>query len=481
MTDTSGSDSSRKIYDVLIVGAGPVGLATAIGLRKRGIKNILVIDQAREFRKVGHVIDLLPNGLRALKYIDSDVYEKIKGAAAKAFQPPSSKTPPSSAGEVNEKSAPPKRLWRQKNLQGEITRSFPLDFESWFEQYGEGRLSLSWFDLQTTLRSLLPSELIQANHRCVRVEEEAEWVRIDSTSNTAVSSNPFAHWEMMRANVDTSTSTQESQESGHQSFYARLVVAADGINSTVRQILYNNKDRKQWAKPQYSGFVSIGSRIENVSSSMIEELDTKYMQGDQIITVHNNSGDLVPPEMKLLRLMVVRPPGNSVAYLLFAPFDLDSWQNKLSSEILDLGIEALKNAKFPSIFTELISLSNPERLSHIPFYKHPVNTQNDLQLPWSDGRVVLVGDAAHAMPPFIAQGANQGLEDAAVMATFIPKILDQGNAADLFKKYEQIRKPFVGQVQAATMNSIQWTQQEWDDFNEVLHRRDYPSPVTLGE
>lgn len=482
MNKENASDSPRQIYDVLIVGAGPVGLATAIGLRKRGINNILVIDQTREFRKAGHVIDLLPNGLRALKYIDSDAYEKIKGKASNVSQPPNSKTPSSSAGEVKEKSAPPKKLWREKNLQGEITRSFPLDFESWFERYGEGRLSLSWFDLQTTLRSLLPPELVQANHRCVQVEEEAEWVRIDSISNTAVSSNPFAHWERMQSNVGASASTQESQESGHKSFYARLVVAADGINSTIRQILYNNKDCKEWAKPQYSGFASIGSRIESVSSSIIEELDSKYMQGDQIITVHNNSGNLVSPEMKLLRLVLICPPGNSAVYLLFAPLKLYSWQNKSSSEILDLGIEALKNAEFPSIFTELISLTNSEKLSHRPFYMYPVNTQNDLQLPWSYGRVVLVGDAAHAMPPFQAQGANQGLEDAAVMATFIPKILGKGNeTTDLFKKYEQIRKPFVGQVQAATMNSNQWTQKEWDNFNDILHRREYPSPVTLGE
>ena len=51
--------SSPKIdYDVAIVGAGPVGLATALGLRQRGIENIIVFDQTRAFRKVGQVIGL---------------------------------------------------------------------------------------------------------------------------------------------------------------------------------------------------------------------------------------------------------------------------------------------------------------------------------------------------------------------------------------------------------------------------------------
>ena len=64
------STSQDKVYNVLIVGAGSVGLATAIALRKRGIDNILVIDQTRSFRRVGQVVDILPNGLKALKYIE---------------------------------------------------------------------------------------------------------------------------------------------------------------------------------------------------------------------------------------------------------------------------------------------------------------------------------------------------------------------------------------------------------------------------
>jgi 2-polyprenyl-6-methoxyphenol hydroxylase-like FAD-dependent oxidoreductase len=42
-----------------------------------------------------------------------------------------------------------------------------------------------------------------------------------------------------------------------------------------------------------------------------------------------------------------------------------------------------------------------------------------LPAPWHRGRVVLIGDAAHACPPTLAQGAAQAFEDAAVLAELL--------------------------------------------------------------
>lgn len=78
--------SFGKIYDVLIVCAGPVGLASAIALRQRGINNILVIDQARSFRSVGQTVDILPNGLKALKCIDENAYQQIESTGLEFIQ-----------------------------------------------------------------------------------------------------------------------------------------------------------------------------------------------------------------------------------------------------------------------------------------------------------------------------------------------------------------------------------------------------------
>lgn len=44
----------------------------------------------------------------------------------------------------------------------------------------------------------------------------------------------------------------------------------------------------------------------------------------------------------------------------------------------------------------------------------------------SSGRVILTGDSAHAMPPFLGQGANQALQDAYLLATGIARINGRG-------------------------------------------------------
>lgn len=69
----------------------------------------------------------------------------------------------------------------------------------------------------------------------------------------------------------------------------------------------------------------------------------------------------------------------------------------------------------------------------------------DANGPWCAGRVALLGDAAHAMLPFAAQGAAMAIEDAAVLASFFaPAETDIPSA---FTAYETERKPRVKKVQ----------------------------------
>lgn len=57
---------------------------------------------------------------------------------------------------------------------------------------------------------------------------------------------------------------------------------------------------------------------------------------------------------------------------------------------------------------------------------------------WSEGRVTLVGDAAHPMLPNLGQGAGQGMEDALVLARCLADA--DTDSAHALRMYEELRK-----------------------------------------
>ena len=66
---------------------------------------------------------------------------------------------------------------------------------------------------------------------------------------------------------------------------------------------------------------------------------------------------------------------------------------------------------------------------------------------WSDGRVVLLGDACHPMTPYMAQGAATAIEDAAILARCLDDVAQQ-DIEGAFARYEAHRKPRTSRIQA---------------------------------
>jgi salicylate hydroxylase len=76
---------------------------------------------------------------------------------------------------------------------------------------------------------------------------------------------------------------------------------------------------------------------------------------------------------------------------------------------------------------------------------------------WTRNRITLLGDAAHPMLQYVAQGACQALEDSACLAAALAQ--HEGDGARGFHAYQESRSPRATRVQ-------RWARQ----FGEILHR-----------
>jgi salicylate hydroxylase len=86
---------------------------------------------------------------------------------------------------------------------------------------------------------------------------------------------------------------------------------------------------------------------------------------------------------------------------------------------------------------------------------------------WTNGRLALLGDAAHAMLPHLGQGANQAIEDGVALAV----LLEGRKPADvsaILPQYEKMRRVRTDVIQAeARKNGLRY-----DSKYEDLGQRD---------
>ncbi len=94
--------------------------------------------------------------------------------------------------------------------------------------------------------------------------------------------------------------------------------------------------------------------------------------------------------------------------------------------------------------------------------------------PWHRGRVVLIGDAAHAGTPHLAQGAAMAIEDAVLLAEFLGKPGDLTQALERFALRRLSRCKLVMEV---GLQLGAWEMAEWSghrapdtDHGGLLHR-----------
>jgi salicylate hydroxylase/6-hydroxynicotinate 3-monooxygenase len=79
---------------------------------------------------------------------------------------------------------------------------------------------------------------------------------------------------------------------------------------------------------------------------------------------------------------------------------------------------------------------------------------------WSEGRIMLIGDACHPMTPTMAQGAAQALEDAMILARCLAQYSFE-DVAGAFRTFEAMRHARTAQIQV-TSHGNTWMRKRTD-------------------
>ncbi|MCB1388159.1 MAG: FAD-dependent monooxygenase [Rhodobacteraceae bacterium] len=256
------------------------------------------------------------------------------------------------------------------------------------ERYGAPQLTVHRADLLNALEALLPEGVIRFGARISGVgqDERSAWVRLADGTETR----------------------------------ADLVIGADGIHSPVRTALFGQDN------PQFTGLVSWRAVFPRERAADLPDLDafTKWW---------GPGAD---------RQIVTFPLTHGQEIFVFATHRQEDWAEEGWTLPGDMAELRARYADFHPHARALLDACETVTRSAL-HVREPM-------AHWSRGRITLLGDAAHPMVPFMAQGACMAIEDAVVLGRALDGVAAGGVAAAL-ARYEQARIPRTAEIQRSSL------------------------------
>lgn len=191
------------------------------------------------------------------------------------------------------------------------------------------------------------------------------------------------------------------------------VIGADGIHSVIRPSVIKE------SAPVFSGMVAYRGliRAEKLPDWPLDEVNLFAGPGKHFLVFPIRNGTLI----------------NFVAFVVADEEMRESWSAPGDPRVL-----AEEFAGWNDRVTGLIAAV--DRTFRWGLYdREPLDS-------WVNGRIALAGDAAHAMLPHAAQGANQSVEDAGALAVLL-RDRPLAEVADAFAEYDTTRRARASFVQ----------------------------------
>jgi salicylate hydroxylase len=225
----------------------------------------------------------------------------------------------------------------------------------------------------------------------------------------------------VRTGVNGTKSSITFEDDAVESF--DLVIGADGIDSQARVAVDGGA-----SPPKYSGIrIVFGCTPAGSDARPASEMNTahQWFADGMYMLCFTGGGDRKEAKQHNIAVCVrdeTRRDENT------------AWRAKPAAK--DETLSLLRSKGVPQ--SAITVAESCDRFFDVGVHYHDVLER------WSDadGSVTLVGDACHAMPPFLGQGANQAMQDALCVASCLSKVgSTYATTADALQAYENIRKP----------------------------------------
>ncbi|KAK4692408.1 salicylate hydroxylase, partial [Lecanoromycetidae sp. Uapishka_2] len=199
---------------------------------------------------------------------------------------------------------------------------------------------------------------------------------------------------------------------------ADAVIGADGIHSAVREYLLG----KEEGQAVFSGTVCYRGLVP--MDAAVEKLGAEFAQ---------NSTMICGPGKAILSYPIDHGATFNVAAM---DYEHPHWEQEKA-------IVPAKREELDRLFQDwgtktqhIVDLLDTPNLATWSIWEvPPIST-------YTQSRVCMLGDAAHATTPFQGQGAGQAIEDALVLSTLLSKINNPASEIpNAFTAYDQVRRP----------------------------------------
>ncbi|MEH2276773.1 MAG: FAD-dependent monooxygenase [Nostoc sp.] len=236
------------------------------------------------------------------------------------------------------------------------------------------------------------------------------WYRLQQVLASRLPSD-IIHLNHRCISFDQDENGVEIHFDGEKPVYADLLIGADGVNSVIRETLFGE------GKPNYIGSMCWRAVIK-YHHELFNDYELVFVKGNkQFMYILNVGGGYT----------------SWISRKLSPDYSLSHSADEVKSRILD------ELADWDESFRAVVEATPAEQIWEGPICDRPPLTH------WSQGRVTLLGDAAHPMAPAMAQGANTTFEDAYELGECFSQ---SANLQEALISYEQRRLERTKIIQA---------------------------------